>query len=250
MSRVLALLLGSALCLGAQETPKPETAPSATPAAPSTPAAPAPQPVAAPTTPGAPAAPLVTAPVPTPKPAAPKAPFLDDGLLDPAWFGDGITFTKGDDVDYFWSKPGLDLTGRILFMKPWEDPAMLRKGRDGKDNAKATEITDSFPGMLRGALTGAFNGRAKVSRTDGDLVLVGRFVDANAGSKAAKWLVGFGAGSETATWDLKILEPKTGEVLLAVHHRAISGTAMSNIQDKLVKWADKFATFVAIRAIK
>jgi len=39
-------------------------------------------------------------------------------------------------------------------------------------------------------------------------------------------------------------------VLLAVHHRAISGTAMSNIQDKLVKWADKFATFVAARAIK
>jgi hypothetical protein len=188
--------------------------------------------------------------VPAPKPAAPKAPLLDDGLLDPAWFGDGITFTKGDDVDFFWIKPGLDLTGRVLFMKPWEDPAMLRKGRDGKDNARATEITDSFPGMLRGALTGAFNGKAKVSRTDGDLVLVGRFDDANAGSKAAKWLIGLGAGSETATWDLKVLDPKTGEVLLAVHHRAISGTAMSNIQDKLVKWADKFATFVATRAIK
>ena len=99
---------------------------------------------------------------------------------------------------------------------------MLRKGRNGKDNAKATEITDSFPGMLRGALTGAFNGKAKVSRSEGDLSLVGRFVDANAGSKAAKWLVGFGAGSETA---------------------------MSNIQDKLVKWADKFATFAASRAL-
>ncbi len=247
MSRLLALLLGSALCIGAQETPKPESAPPAMPAAPT---APAPQPVAVPAAPAAPAVPLVPAPVPVPKPAAPKAPLQDDGLLDPAWFGDGITFTKGDDVDYFWIKPGLDLGGHVLFMKPWEDPAMLRKGRDGKDNAKATEITDSFPGMLRGALNGAFNGKAKVSRTEGDLVLLGRFVDANAGSKAAKWLIGLGAGSETATWDLKVLDPKSGEVLLAVHHRAISGTAMSNIQDKLVKWADKFATFLATRAIK
>ena len=66
---------------------------------------------------------------------------------------------------------------------------MLKPGRDGKDNAKATALTDSFPGMLRGALSGAFNGKAKVSRTEGDLELLGRFVDVNAGSKAAKWLI-------------------------------------------------------------
>jgi len=228
MSRLLSLLMGSALCLAAQEAPKPEPAP-----VPQT----------------APAGPAV-APVAASKPPTAAAAFQDEGLLDPSWFGEGITFTKGDDVDFYWVKPGLDLGGRIIHMKAWEDPAMLRKGRDGKDNAKATELTDSFPGMLRGALTGAFNGRAKVSRTEGDLTLVGRFVDANAGSKAAKWLVGWGAGSETATWDLKIVDTKTGELLLAVHHRAISGTAMSNIQDKLVKWADKFATFAASRTVK
>jgi hypothetical protein len=237
---MLTLLLGSALCLVAQETPKPEAAPAA-PAAVVTAPPPEPAPIAAP---------APTTPAAAPKPAAPKAPLQDEGLLDPAWFGDGITFTKGNEVDYFWIKPGLDLTGRTILMKPWDDPAMLRKGRDGKDNAKATELTDSFPGMLRGALAGAFNGKAKVSRTEGDLALVGRFVDANAGSKAAKWLIGMGAGSETATWDLKILDPKTGELLMAIHHRSISGTAMSNIQDKLVKWADKFGTFVATRATK
>lgn len=227
MPRALILLMGSALCLGAQEP----SAPAST----------------------APAAPAVTASAPesqTPKASSPKEALQDNGLLDPAWFGGDLAFTKGDDVDFFWIKPGLDLTGRTLHMRPWEDPAMLRKGRDGKDNAKATELTDSFPGMLRGALTGAFNGKAKVSRTEGDLAVIGRFVDANAGSKAAKWLVGWGAGSETATWDLKILDLKSGEILLAIHHRAISGTAMSNIQDKLVKWADKFATFTASRAIK
>lgn len=220
MLRASALLLCTFLAAWAQETPSPVPAP---------------------------AAPTMAQPALAP---AAKAPLLDEGLLDPAWFGSALAFTKGDDVDFFWIKPGLDLTGRTVHMKPWEDPVMLRKGRDGKDNAKATEITDTFPGMLRGALTGAFNGKAKVSRTEGDLTLIGRFVDANAGSKAAKWLIGLGAGSETATWDLKILDPKSGEVLLAVHHRAISLTAMSNIQDKLVKWSDKFATFVGAQATK
>ena len=237
MSRAVLLVLWSALSLLAQEPPRAEPAPEVPVVKTALPAAP--QAVAAP-----------ASEAPAPKPVAPKAPLQDDGLLDPAWFGEGVSFTKGDDVDYFWVKPGLNLAGHTLFMKPWEDPAMLRKGRDGKDNAKATEITDSFPGMLRGALTGAFNGRAKVSRTEGDLTLVGRFVDANAGSKAAKWLIGLGAGSETATWDLKILDPKTGEILVAVHHRAISATAMSNIQDKLVKWADKFATFIGTQATR
>ena len=216
---VVALCLG----LGAQEAPKPAAPPAATPIAAATPA-PAP-------------------------PAAPAA-LQDDGLLDPAWFGAGIAFAKSDDVDFFWVKPGLNLAGRTIQMKAWEDPSMLRKGRDGKDNAKATELTDAFPAMLRGALAGAFNGKAKVSRTEGDLTLTGRFVDANAGNKVAKWLIGLGAGSETATWDLKVLDTKTGEVLLAVHHRAISLTAMSNIQDKMGKWADKFSTFVATQAIK
>lgn len=195
-----------------------------------------------------------SAPAPAPAPPAPRppvnAPRLDEGLLDPAWFGEAVTFAKGDDVDFFWVKPGLDLSGRTLWMKPWEDPAMLRKGRDGKDNAKATALTDSFPGMLRGALSGALNGKAKVSRSEGDVVLLGRFVDANAGSKAAKWLIGLGAGSETATWDLKLVDAKTGELLVALHHRAISGTAMSSIDDKLVKWADKFGTFVAQKTLK
>jgi len=176
--------------------------------------------------------------------------LLDDGLLDPSWFGTNITFTKGSDIDYYWMKPGFNLNDRIVYMKQWEDPTMLKKGRDGKDNAKATELTDSFPGMLRGAITGALSGKAKASRSEGDIVLTGRFVDANAGSKAAKWLIGLGAGSETATWDLKFMDVKTGELLLAIHHRSISGTAMSSINDKLVKWADKFASFLAANAIK
>ena len=52
------------------------------------------------------------------------------------------------------------------------------------------------------------------------------------------------------TFDIKLVDAKTKELLVAIHHRTISGTNLSNIEGKLVKWADKFATFVATRAVK
>lgn len=236
MSRALLLSLSLTLCLVAQEAPKPETPPVT------------PQPTTEATTP-APATPLAE---PAVAPAAPKRvlPLLDEGLLDPNWFGPEVTFTKHDEVDFFWIKPGLDLTGRTLFMKPWDDPVMLKKGRDGKDNAKATALTDTLPATLRGALSGALNGKAKVSRNEGDVEVLGRIADCNAGSSAAKWLVGFGAGQENVTFDIKLVDAKTKELLVAIHHRTISGTNLSNIEGKLVKWADKFGQFMAQKVVK
>ena len=103
-----------------------------------------------------PAAAVPPAPVAAPpSEPAPTRPKLDSGLLDPAWFGPEVVFSKSDDVDFFWIKPGLDITGKVIHMMAWDDPAMLKPGRDGKDNAKATALTDSFPGMLRGAMAGA-----------------------------------------------------------------------------------------------
>ncbi len=166
---------------------------------------------------------------------------LDEGLLDPGWFGGGVEFRKTDDIDYLWVKPGLDLAGRTLQVDVWDDPVMLaKKKRDAKDAAKASELTDSFPGRLRGALTHALDGIATVSRKEGDVVVVGRIVDCNAGSKAAKWMIGMGAGASNATWDLKFVDRASGELLLAVHHRAISGTTMSEIDDKIIKWLEEF----------
>jgi len=233
MSRALLLSLTFALSLVAQEAPKPEAPP--VPTQPATEAA-------AP----APAAPAPVAPIALKK----VLPLLDEGLLDPNWFGPEVTFTKHDEVDFFWIKPGLDLTGRTLFMKPWDDPVMLKKGRDGKDNAKATALTDTLPATLRGALSGALNGKAKVSRNEGDVEVLGRIADCNAGSSAAKWLVGFGAGQENVTFDIKLVDAKSKELLVAIHHRTISGTNLSNIEGKLVKWADKFGQFMAQKVVK
>lgn len=169
---------------------------------------------------------------------------LDDALLDPAWFGPAaMEFRKTDDIDYLWVKPGFSIEGRTIHVAPWEDFVFLQKAkRDAKDASKAGELTELMPSRLRGMLVQVLDGKAKVSRDEGDLVLVGRFVDVNAGSKAAKWIVGFGAGSATATWDLKLVDRASGEVLAAIHHRAVSGTNMSEIDDKIAKWLERFGT--------
>jgi hypothetical protein len=172
--------------------------------------------------------------------AAVLAQTLDDGLLDAAWFGvPGIELRKTEEIDYLWVKPGFTIAGTSIKVDDWSDPEIRGKKRDAKDSAKAAEITEQFPGLLKGSLVSSLAGVAKVSRKEGDLVLTGRIVDCNAGSKAAKWLVGMGAGAASATWDMKLTDSASGEVVLAIHHRAISGTNMSEIDDKIIQWLEK-----------
>ncbi|MBL0211108.1 MAG: DUF4410 domain-containing protein [Holophagaceae bacterium] len=229
MRLTVALVALVSFGLAAQESPKAESA--------------APQ-VANPTVESAPVAPVIAAPKPT------ITETLDKGLLQMAWFGEKVAFAKGEDIDFYWIKPGTKLSGRTIAFKNWDDPVMLEKGRDGKDNSKAMALTDAMPSQIRGALSGAFEGKAKVSRTEGDLELIGRVVDCNAGSKAAKFMVGYGAGSATLTWDMKVVDAKTHELLMAVHHRVVSATFMSNLEDKVEKWSDKFARFLVQQTLR
>ncbi len=144
-------------------------------------------------------------------------------------------------LDYFWVKPGLSLKGARIQIAEWPDPVFLgpKANVDNKDSARAFELSGSMPHWIRGALSNALAGYAEVSKDDGDYVLSGRFVDVNAGNNVAKWMVGLGAGSATATWDIKLTDKKTGELVAAIHHRSVSGTHMSDIDDKILKWLNK-----------
>jgi hypothetical protein len=165
---------------------------------------------------------------------------LDEGLLQSSWFGGDLEWHRAEEIDYLWVKDGFSLQGKTVHVADWQEPEFLhKKDRDTKDSARAYELTETMPDWLRGALTSSLSGTAEVSRESGDVLLEGRFVDVNAGSKAAKWLVGFGAGSATATWDLKLVDAQTGELLAAIHHRAVSGTNISDIDDKIIKWLDE-----------
>ncbi len=188
-------------------------------------------------------------PAPAPVPGAAVG-VLDDGLLQEAWFGGPVAFQATKDIDFLWIKPGLDLAGRQILLKRWEPAVMLQKARDEKDVKKAGELTYLFPLILRNTLGPAFGARVKLSSTDGDLVLTGRFVDVNAGSQNAKLFIWMGAGSSTATWDLKLVDARTNELLLAVHHRCVSGSAFTEVQDKLEKWSRLFARYLSERVVR
>lgn len=197
--------------------------------------------------PPAPAASLPAPAIPESKP--PSFRTLDDGLLEESWFKVPVDFRAEKDIDFIWMKPGLNLAGRQIRLQSWEPAAMLKKGRGAKDLKKAAELTYLFPLVLRNKLGPAFGSRVRLSSTDGDLVLSGRFVDVNAGSQDARLIIWMGVGSSTATWDLKLVEAASGELLLAVHHRCISGSAMTEVQDKLEKWSRTFAKHLSDTAL-
>lgn len=165
---------------------------------------------------------------------------LDDGLLDPSWFGPEVSFRKTPEIDYIWVKAGFSIKGRTIHVDRWSDPELFDDQRDAKDSAKAAELTEVMPSRLRGALAATLASVAKVSREDGNLLVTGRIVDCDAGSKAAKFWVGFGAGASSATFDLKITDKLSGELLAAIHHRVVSGSSASDVDDKIAKWLEKF----------
>jgi len=165
---------------------------------------------------------------------------LDKGLLEPAWFGPQVEFRTTDGIDYVWVKPGFSVKGKKLKVDAWGDPQLLGEDRDAKDSAKASELTELMPSRLRGALSASLAGVAETSKDAGDIVVTGRIVDCNAGSKAAKFLVGMGAGAATATFDIKMVDKASGELVAAIHHRVVSGTSMSEIDDKVAKWLEQF----------
>src|SRR6185436_14642426 len=78
---------------------------------------------------------------------------LDDGLLDPAWFGQDLEFRTSGQLDYFWVKPDLSLQGKTIQVEDWPDPVFLgtKADVDSKDSARAYQLAESMPNWLRGS---------------------------------------------------------------------------------------------------
>ena len=208
------------------------------------------QPAPAPVTNAVPAAaPAASPKAEAVKPAAANLPVLDEGLLQTQWFGPGITFEKADQVDFYWIQPALNLSGKTIEFGAWDDPVDLKPGRDKKDKERAQKLTDSFPGLLMRGLAPAFGSKIKESKREGDYVLIGRVVDANAKSTGARFFAPAGIGAaETVTFDFKIIEAKTHEVVAAFHHRVVSATVMSTVDSKIEKWMKDFGPFLVEKA--
>lgn len=181
-------------------------------------------------------------------PAARAGGALDKGRLDPAWFPDAGEFREADEIDYLWVKPGFELDGRKLRFAPWPDPAFLGEKaseRDEKDVRLAKQMTATMHELFAEAFGKAFGKRIELVESGEQIRVEGRIVDASTGATAAKVLVGFGAGSGSTTIDLRFVDAASGELLVAIHHRAVSGTSWSTTDSKFAGWVEEMTETAA-----
>ncbi len=169
---------------------------------------------------------------------------LDDGRLEPEWFGAGaLEFRESDELDYLWVKPGFVVEGRKLRFAAWQEAEFKGENaedRDLKDKRLASELTEALPGLFADAFANGFGDRVPLVEEGEEVTVIGRIVDCSTGSEAAKFWVGMGAGSGFTTFDVKFVDAASGETLAAIHHRVVSGTNWSTTDSKLVDWIDEF----------
>jgi len=156
---------------------------------------------------------------------------LDDGRLDPAWFGSGVEFRTTSVIDYVWVRPGFSLKGKRLRIETWPEPVFVARERRPRDAARAYELAEQMPLRLRTVLRRSLEGFAEVTTQGGDLVLSGRLVD-----YVAKGTMG--KSSPQATWDIKITDAASGDLLAAVHHRKL--ISLSTVEERIDMWLEKF----------
>ena len=158
-----------------------------------------------------------------PLPAAPPTSLqedLDGGLLEPGWFGPGPVWTRDWRVDFFWVRPGALLEPPTLYLKPWEEPRFLSK-RDPLDYASGWAAAEYLQNLLRTHLTNMGVIRLATSPEQTPYHALGRIVEATHIRQGFGASFGIAAGLPTCTWDFKVVNVRTGEVLLASHHRTV-----------------------------
>lgn len=171
-----------------------------------------------------------------------RAADLDEGRLDPAWYGgDDVVFKETGQIDYLWVKPGADLDGRTFHFKEWPEPEFI--------GPKATERDEDDRRLARQMANDMHNSFAEIWSTNGlsastdsgDIVVEGRIVDCSTGNRAAKIIVGLGAGAGSTVIDVRFRDAATGDIVGGFHHRVVSGTSWSTTGSKFYKWVKKSA---------
>lgn len=168
-----------------------------------------------------------------------QSPGLDDGRLDPSWFGPGVVFRPSKALGFQWLKPNLDLRNRSLRLKDWEPAAWVQGPRGGKDQTFLARVAPGLPADLERGLKRGLKGALPVYTTLGDVVLVGRVADALGSDDdymAARPL--------TLSFDLKLVDADSGEVLAAFHD-TITGPNTDAISYHFGRWCEAMGRALA-----
>jgi hypothetical protein len=168
-----------------------------------------------------------------------QAPLPDDGRLDATWFGPAAAFQASKTLGFQWLKTGLDLRHRSLRLKVWEPAAWLLGKRATKDQLVLERLEESLlPELARGLQKG-LKGALPVSRTEGDLILVGRVVDA-VGEESDS----MSSGPSSLSLDLKLVDADSGE-LLGAFHTTLRGPGTDLLVIQYSQWCEHLGQLLA-----
>ena len=168
-----------------------------------------------------------------------QAPLPDDGRLDTTWFGSAAAFQASKTLGFQWLKTGLDLHHRSLRLKAWQPAAWLLGKRSTKDQLVLERLEGTLlPELARGLQKG-LKGALPVSRTEGDLVLVGRIVDA-VGEESDS----MSAGPSFLSLDLKLVDADSGE-LLGAFHTTLRGLGADILAIQYSQWCESLGRLLA-----
>jgi hypothetical protein len=171
-----------------------------------------------------------------------QATTLDHGRLDSAWFGPDAVFMPSKALGYQWLRPGLLLQHRSLRLKAWEPAAWLLGKRATKDEVlvgrfEGTLVSDLAKGLKRG-----LKGSVPVSLTEGDVLLVGRVVDAVGEADD-----GLSFGGVSLSFDLKLVDGDTGD-LLGAFHTTLSGSNPDALSILYAQWCQDLGRLLLVSA--
>jgi hypothetical protein len=173
---------------------------------------------------------------------AAQPPTLDEGRLDPAWFGPEAVFQPSKALGFQWLKPGLDLRQRTLQLRAWEPAAWLLGQRARKDQLFLQQVEAYLPRELEGGLRRGLRGALPLSPTEGDLLVSARIVDA----------VGPGddymaMGRTSLSLDVKVVDRGTG-ALLAAFHETLQGSSAEAVAGQYGRWCEALGRHLAASA--
>ena len=150
--------------------------------------------------------------------------FLDDGLLDPSWFGTGVKFSESKSSDFIYIKPNVSFKDKSFYFSPFK-ANYLRTNRQDRDKELGDYILKNINTWFVGSFDEELTPKPKWgSKEESDITIIGRLVDVNNAYGGPAMMFGAMAGQDNqdhATWEFKFIDSKTGDVLLACHHRKI-----------------------------
>jgi hypothetical protein len=161
----------------------------------------------------------------------------DSDYLDPeagVWnfIPDYTGMVEGDDVNWIWTKPGVNLTDYKTVEVPefenlWKETDVMaqdlltRNMRDGLSRRLGLKVVDK----------------------NADITVKGAMVDYFLGNTAARVFVGWGAGEPLVEVEVYVVDNKTKEIISKVRHQAIDSTIDSviaeTISDIIGEWAKR-----------